>query len=56
VEKTEQEGSEPKAETADKVDESIKADVEATNGKKREREEDDRVESEAKKSKVDSEA
>lgn len=56
MEKTEQEDSEPKAETVDKVDESIKTGVEATNGKKRERKEDDGVEFEAKKRKVDGEA
>ena len=53
VEKTEQDGTEPKAGTANKVEKSIKADVEATDSKKREREDDSGEDNEAKKTKVD---
>ena len=53
VEKTEQDGTEPKVDTANKVEESIKADVEASDSKKREHEEDDGVEQESKKARVD---
>lgn len=52
IQRTEQDGTESKVDTANKVEESINANVEATAGKKREREEDAEV-SGMKKSKVD---